>query len=570
MSDPAFGISITRVDSEPRPAVYSDMSVVGIIGTAPAANSTSFPLSTPVFMYSDDAALSAALGTGGTIADAIGLINAQLGEFQVAAKIVVVRVAEGASAAATIQNIVGNSALKTGIHAFTEAGAILGVIPRLICAPGFTSQQENGVSAIAMTNPGNNYASPPTVSFSGGGGTGAAATAVLTNGVGSISVGAGGTGYSTAPTVTLSAPQTAGGIQATATATVAAGAITGFTVTNPGSGYSAPPTVTITGAGTGGTGTAVLAGRVGSLTITNPGSGYTSAPTIAFSGGGGTAAAATATVAPLANAVCAALPEVLNKLLAHAVVDGPATTEAAAIAWRETLSNGRIIPVDPAVRVLSGGAAVTRPFSPAVIGIGVRRDHEKQGRPFHSWANQPVAGIVGPSRPVSFSLTDGATEGQRLLAGNIGVLLRGELGVETAIASGGFVYVGTDNAGEDDLWRFYNVTRGRDYIHLMFLRTLRFYLGRFNLTGQTIQAVLNTMGFAMRDLKADGDILGYEVKFTRDQNSPEQLRQGRFTVSFAAEEAPVLRYLGIQSARYRPALDALLDDLLAQIDAVTG
>ncbi len=38
------------------------------------------------------------------------------------------------------------------------------------------------------------------------------------------------------------------------------------------------------------------------------------------------------------------------------------------------------------------------------------------------------------------------------------------------------------------------MTRGRDYIHLMFLRTLRFYLGRFNITGQTVQAVLNTMG----------------------------------------------------------------------------
>jgi phage tail sheath protein FI len=219
---------------------------------------------------------------------------------------------------------------------------------------------------------------------------------------------------------------------------------------------------------------------------------------------------------------------------------------------------------------MAGSEVAVVPLSPAVIGIGVRRDHEKQGRPFHSWANQPVAGIVGPSRPINFSLTDGATEGQRLLSHNVGVLLRGELGVETAIASGGFVYVGTDNAGEDDLWRFYNVTRGRDYIHLMFLRTLRFYLGRFNLTGQTIQAVLNTMGFAMRDLKADGDILGYEVKFTRDQNSAEELRQGRFTINFAAEEAPVLRYLGIQSARYRPALDALLDDLLAQVDAVTG
>ena len=415
MSDPTFGISITRIDNEPRPAVYSDMSVVGLIGTAPEADPAVFPLDTPVFLYSDDAAKRTALGTQGTISDALNLINAQLDEFQVAAKVVVVRVDEGLTADATIASIVGDG-ISTGLEAFVQAGPLLGVIPRLICAPGFTSQR---------------------------------------------------------------------------------------------------------------TGTD-------------------------------------------ANAVCAALPALCNKLLAHAVVDGPATTEQAAIDWRETISSSRLIPVDPAVRVMAGSEVAVMPLSPAVIGIGVRRDHEKQGRPFHSWANQPVVGIVGPSRPINFSLTDGATEGQRLLSHNVGILLRGELGVETAIASGGFVYVGTDNAGEDDLWRFYNVTRGRDYIHLMFLRTLRFYLGRFNLNGQTIQAVLNTMSFALRDLKADGDILGYEVKFTRDQNSAEELRQGRFTVNFAAEEAPVLRYLGIQSARYRPALDALLDDLLAQVDAVTG
>ena len=415
MSDPTFGISITRIDNEPRPAVWSDMAVVGIIGTAPDADADDFPLDTPVFMYSDDAAKLTALGSAGTIAGALDLINAQLGEFQVAAKVVVVRVADGEDADETIANIVGDGST-TGLAAFVEAGPLLGVIPRLLCAPGFTSQRSG-------TN---------------------------------------------------------------------------------------------------------------------------------------------------ANAVCAALPATCARLLAHAVVDGPATTEQAALDWRETISSDRLILVDPAIKVLTGSAQTVVPMSPAVVGIAVRRDHEKQGRPFHSWANQPVQGIIGPSRPINFSLTDGATEGQRLLSNNVGVLLRGEMGVETAIAAGGFVFVGTDNAGEDDLWRFYNVTRGRDYIHLMFLRTLRFYLGRFNITGQTVQAVLNTMGFALRDLKADGDILGYEVKFTRDQNSPEQLRLGRFTINFAAEEAPVLRYLGIQSARYRPALDALLDDLLAQVDAVTG
>jgi hypothetical protein len=415
MSDPTFGLSIQRIDNEPRPPVASDMSVVGIIGTASDADASAFPLNTPVFLYSDDATKLTALGAAGTLRDAITLVNAQLGSFQAAAKVVVVRVEDGADAAGTIANIVGDG-VSTGLSAFLNAGAELGVIPRLLCAPGFTSQR----------------------------------------------------------------------------------------------------------------------------------------------------------TAPDANAVCAALPPICEKLLAHAVVDGPATTLQDALDWRETISHYRLIPVDPAVRVLDGGVTVVQPLSPAVIGVGVRRDHEFQGRPFHSWANQPVQGIVGPSRPINFSLTDGATEGQSLLAANIGVLLRGEMGVESAIGQGGFIFVGTDNAGEDDLWRFYNVTRGRDYMHLMMLRTLRFYLGRFNITGQTIQAVLNTMETALRNLKADGDILGFEVKFLPAQNSPEELRQGRFVVNFAAEEAPVLRYLGIQSARYRPALDALLDELLSQVGTITG
>ena len=85
----------------------------------------------------------------------------------------------------------------------------------------------------------------------------------------------------------------------------------------------------------------------------------------------------------------------LAKLLAHAVVDGPATTEQDAINWRETINSDRLIPVDPAVKVYINGETVVQPMAPAVIGIGVRRDHEKQGRPFHSWANQPMQGIIG-------------------------------------------------------------------------------------------------------------------------------------------------------------------------------
>ena len=488
MSDPTFGISITRLDNEPRPAVKADMAVIGLVGSAPLANASTFPLNDPVHIFSNDATAIAALGATGTLPAQLALINDQLGEFQVAARVIIARVEEGVDEDATITNLVGNAGLKTGIHALRAAGPKLGVVPRLIGVPAFTHQQKKGVQSIAITNGGAGYATAPVVSFTGGGGgSGAAATAVLT-----------------------------------------AGVVTAINVTDPGSGYVTAPAVVLTG-GT---------------------------PT--------TEAAATATIDKLANPVCAALPALCAALLAHAVVTGPHDTQQGFTDWRETISSDRLIPVETWVKV--GASATVTDSVGAILGIAVRRDHEKRGRPFHSWANQPVLGVVGPNRSIDYSLTDGSTEGQSILALNGGVILRGEAGVETAIASGGFVFVGTDNAGADELWRFYNVTRGRDYIHLLLLRTLRGYLGKWNITGQTIQAIVNTMNSALRDLQADGDILGFLVGFEADQNSPENLRAGRFTVNFAAEEAPVLRYLGIRSSRYRPALDLLLDNLLAQLE----
>lgn len=490
MTQPTFGVSIIREDNEPRIAFNADLSTVGIIGTAPAADALVFPLNTPVSIYSNDATALASLGATGTLPDAIRLLNAQLGEFQAAARVVVVRVAAGGTDLLTIANIVGDG-IETGLSAFLKAGPDLGVTPRLICAPGFTHQPAGtGLDQINVTAGGSGYTSAPTVVFTGGGGTGAAATAV-----------------------------------------VSGGAVTGITITAPGTGYTSAPTISFTG------------------------------------GGGGTGAAATATIAPLANAVCAALPAILSRLLAHAVVLIDPTTEALAINARENIASDRIIAIAARVKVASGTSTVTLDAAPAIIGIAVRRDFEKGGLPFWSWANQPIQGIVGLERNVGFSLTDGATEGQTLLAANIGIIVRGEMGVDSALTSSGFVFIGTDNAGTDDLWRFYNVTRGRDFIHLKTMASVKFYLGRFNITRQTVEAILNSVKTILDGLVADGAILGHRVSFRESDNSPEDLRAGQITVLFEAEEAPVLRRITLRSARYRPALEALIADLAAQSGA---
>lgn len=408
MTSPTFGVEIIREDNEPRVAVNADLSVVGIIGTAPGASAGTFPLNAPVSIYSNDVDALEALGATGTLPSAIALINSQLGDFQASARVVVVRVADAGTDAETIENIVGNGTT-TGLAAFLRAGPELGVTPRLISAPGYTHQQEGED----------------------------------------------------------------------------------------------------------------------------------------------------------ANPVCAAMPAVLSRLLAHAVVTVDPSSEAAAIAARETLASERVIPIAARVKVASGNSTVTVDAAPAVIGVAVRRDFEKGGLPFWSWANQPIQGIVGLERNVGFSITDGATEGQTLLAANIGIIVRGEMGVDNALTSSGFVFIGTDNAGTDDLWRFYNVTRGRDFIHLKVMASVKTYLGRFNITRQTVEAVLNTVRMALDDLQAEGAILGHRVSFRESDNSPEDLRAGRISVLFEAEEAPVLRRITLRSARYRPALEALISDLAA-------
>jgi hypothetical protein len=161
------------------------------------------------------------------------------------------------------------------------------------------------VTDVVVTSPGTGYTSTPTIAIAGAGGSGATATALrgfvssltVTNGgsggkLASITVGAGGSGYLSAPAVSITG---GGGSGATATSTVSGGVVTGITLTNVGSGYTSDPTVTLGSGGSGGEATAHLSGNtVTSVAITNGGSGYTTAPVVTFSGGGGTGAAGTA------------------------------------------------------------------------------------------------------------------------------------------------------------------------------------------------------------------------------------------------------------------------------------
>jgi len=109
------------------------------------------------------------------------------------------------------------------------------------------------IEKILLTNSGAGYVTPPIITISGGGGTGAAATcSIETTGQGIVRfvMTDSGVGYSTVPNVTIQAP-TASGISTTAVGIASLGKIAGNTVVrsiyiqDPGRGYTSAPTVTI-------------------------------------------------------------------------------------------------------------------------------------------------------------------------------------------------------------------------------------------------------------------------------------------------------------------------------------
>ncbi len=127
------------------------------------------------------------------------------------------------------------------------------------------------VTAITLTNPGLGYTYAPSVNI------------VAAYKLGSIGLTSGGAGYTTAPAVTISGGNGSG---AAATAVLTAGKVTGVTLTAAGTGYTGQPTVSIAPpSAVAATGSAVLAADTVSQVLVGSGGTYVSptVPTVTFS-----------------------------------------------------------------------------------------------------------------------------------------------------------------------------------------------------------------------------------------------------------------------------------------------
>ena len=172
-----------------------------------------------------------------------------------------------------------SSAPSSGITGIGSATMIGGIV---VCDKN-VDPLEKSVQSVELINPGAGYTVAPGIRFiaASTGGSGAAATTVLSDGVlGIVTITNGGSGYTTmtAPAVTFTGSST---VSAAATVVVSsAGTISQIRLTHAGVGYTTPPTIGLANPGVTGSGTYLfnevvtgqtsgITGRVVSWTSTN-------------------------------------------------------------------------------------------------------------------------------------------------------------------------------------------------------------------------------------------------------------------------------------------------------------
>lgn len=337
------GAEVQNVASASQSASTIDTSVIGIVGTAPYADATQWPLNTPILVSGDDVSLIAALaanapaneGDVGTLAPAFSDILDECAPVVVAVRVEAVSSSGNTVGAsydkATIPNVVGGLAASgsyTGVHCLLAAESVTGKRPRLLCAPGWTHQTNaNGIVGVAITNAGSGYA-PGTypLAIADNDGTGAAATVTVDD----------------------------------------SGAVTLVTVTANGSGYSNP-------------------------TFTLP-----------ADAGGGTGAAFSPTIATATNAVVAELKGIADTLGAVIYADGPNTNNTDAIA-AAAQGGARVMLIDPWI-IKENAAGVEASFPPSAKFAAKQAYIDATVGFWASVSNKALNGVIGLSRPVDFVL----------------------------------------------------------------------------------------------------------------------------------------------------------------------
>ncbi|MEJ5862165.1 phage tail sheath family protein [Pseudomonas farsensis] len=216
------------------------------------------------------------------------------------------------------------------------------------------------------------------------------------------------------------------------------------------------------------------------------------------------------------QAVGTALVALADKLRAIAIIDGPNTTDEAAIAYAENFGAKRAFLVDPGVRYwdTEQAATVDAPVSAWVAGLFAWTDRE-----YGFWAspsNKEFVGITGTGRAVEFLDGDDTCRANLLNNANIATIIRDD----------GFRLWGNRTLSSDPKWAFVTRVRTMDIVMDAILYGHKWAVDR-SITATYVKDVTEGLQAFMRDLKNQGAIINFEVYADPELNTASQLEQGK-------------------------------------------
>jgi phage tail sheath protein FI len=227
------------------------------------------------------------------------------------------------------------------------------------------------------------------------------------------------------------------------------------------------------------------------------------------------------------EAVATAMGVLVGKLGAIGIVDGPGTTDEAAIAYATELSNKRLFLVDPGIKrwntttdaeeVLAGSAMVAGLFAQTDARFGF----------WSSPSNKEIAGITGTGRAVEYLDNDPSCRANVLNNANITTIIR----------DGGYRLWGNRTLSSDAKWAFVTRVRTVDMVMAAIQAGHRWAVD-LGITKTYIKEVTEGLNAFMRDLKAQGAVINFEVFADPERNTASQIEQGKVVWSIRFSDVP--------------------------------
>jgi phage tail sheath protein FI len=216
------------------------------------------------------------------------------------------------------------------------------------------------------------------------------------------------------------------------------------------------------------------------------------------------------------QAVATAMDGLAGKLRAIAIVDGPNTTDEAALEYAENFGSKRIFMVDPGVQFWDtrANAAVDAPASAWTAGLFAWTDAQ-----YGFWAspsNKEFVGITGTGRPIEFLDGDTTCRANLLNAANITTIIRDD----------GYRLWGNRTRSSDPKWSFVTRVRTMDMVMDAILYAHKWAVDR-SITKTYVKDVTEGLQNFMRDLKNLGAVINFEVFADPDRNTASQLSEGK-------------------------------------------